>query len=44
MMGKLGKPGLRTDLEGKIVGWVLCVVPVIQPGRNNHCIVRIEIV
>lgn len=40
MMEKLGKPGLRTDLEGKIVGWVLGVVPIIQPGRNNHCIVR----
>lgn len=37
---KLGKPGLRTDLEGKIVGWVLGVVPIIQPARNNHCIVR----
>ena len=40
MMEKLGKPGLRTDLEGKIVGWVLGVVPVILPAGNNHSILR----
>lgn len=40
MIEKLGKPGGRTDLGGKIVDLVLGVVPVIQRGRNIYCVVR----
>lgn len=38
MMEKLGKPGGRIVLGGKI-GLVLGVAPIIQPGGNIHCII-----